>query len=39
MNEEAQMTRDLGAELYTKANSTRNSEIAESQILTIPAAL
>ena len=39
MNEEAQMTRDLGAELYTKANSTRNSEVAESSILTIPAAL
>jgi len=33
------MTRQLGIDLYVKANATRNSEIAESSVLTIPAAL
>ena len=37
--EEAEMTRQLGIDLYAKANATRNSEIAESSVLTIPAAL
>lgn len=39
INEEAAMMQNLGSELYIKVNSTRNSEVAESSILTIPAAL
>ena len=38
-NEEAEMARTLGSDLYIKMNSTRNSDVVESSILTIPAAL